>query len=87
MNQGITWWPGKQPRPGMCKWKIEDSTQPITESRNVGWGQQKTRGTVFQAEETANAKAGKHEEYDSLKTRRMCRGLVNKTEIWEVRQS
>lgn len=85
MNQGITWRPGKQPRPGMCKQKIEASTHAITESGNVGWGQQKTRRTVFQAEETANAKAGKHEECDSLKTGRMCRGLVNKTEVWGVR--
>lgn len=69
----------------MCKRKIEDSTQPITESGNVGWGQQRTRGTVLQAEEPANAKAGKYEKCDSLKIRRMCRGLVSKTEVWVIR--
>lgn len=43
------------------------------------------RGEEGKREETANAKAGKHEECDSLKTGRMCRGLVNKTEVWGVR--
>ena len=50
----------------MSTQEIEDGAQLSTESGKEGWGHQRTRRTVFQAEGKANAKAAKYEEYGSL---------------------